>query len=150
MLMNVINESAVDLPKARLAKARFDKLGGLVRTLIESWRAMDITLVLVDDKKMRELNANYRGIDRTTDVLSFVFEPDIHEKRPSGELYISLPQALKQARTYSVSTESEIKRLVIHGLVHLQGYDHIKKKERLIMRTLERKISQEATHKKIW
>lgn len=150
MNIHVSNESVIDLSSALHTKDRYKRLSELTRDVIASWRAMDVTLIFVDDKKMRELNATYRGIDRTTDVLSFMFEPDRHESRASGELYISTPQALKQSRTYAVSTDEEIKRLVIHGLLHLQGYDHVKQKERLIMRALERKISQEATRQKIW
>lgn len=150
MTVHVINESQIDLDKSLSSKSRYDRLVRLVRSLIMSWRDLDIMLIFLDDKKMRALNATYRGVDRTTDVLSFLFEPDTHERVASGELYISMPQALKQARTYAVSTDAEIKRLVIHGLLHLQGYDHVKPKERSSMRALEQTISQEATRKNIW
>lgn len=96
---------------------------------------------------MRLLNREYRGIDRTTDVLSFsqveevLGQPvpqgpeerggDAHLQEaggadvfPLGDIVISLPQALRQAEEYGVPLYDEIARLLIHGLLHLFGYDH--------------------------
>lgn len=85
-----------------------------------------VHLVVVDDAAMRELNARYRGLDRTTDVLSFDLagaEDDAGEA-PSGEVYVSLDQARKQAAEQGVPLLEELGRLLVHGLLHLAGRDH--------------------------
>lgn len=81
-------------------------------------RGKDINIVLVDDEYIRKLNRDYRGIDSSTDVLSFSMgEDDI-----LGDIYISLDTALKQAEEQGWDLEREIKFLAIHGLLHLLGY----------------------------
>jgi len=80
---------------------------------------------------MRILNREYRGVDRTTDVLSFP-QNDVgsHLSSPSsqhfilGDIVISLPKANRQAMEYGTTLNEELKRLLIHGLLHLMGYDH--------------------------
>lgn len=98
---------------------------------------MDVSLVIADDSRLRALNQEYRNLDRTTDVLSFNIPgvPDVIEA--SGELYISLPQAKKQAREYRHSLEFELRRLVVHGVLHLLGHDHKKVDEARRMRARE-------------
>lgn len=76
---------------------------------------------------MRSLNRRYRGIDRTTDVLSFALregafsylQPDL-----LGDIVISIPKADQQAREAGYPLTREIERLLVHGLLHLMGYDH--------------------------
>jgi probable rRNA maturation factor len=80
---------------------------------------------------MRLLNYQYRGIDRTTDVLSFPQEESISLKNLNlmknvilGDIVISVPKAKKQAKENGLTFYEEIKRLLIHGVLHLIGYDH--------------------------
>jgi probable rRNA maturation factor len=76
---------------------------------------------------MRSLNRRFRGIDRTTDVLSFSFrEGAFGDLRPDalGDIVVSVPQAERQAREARHSFVREIEILLIHGLLHLLGYDH--------------------------
>ncbi len=76
---------------------------------------------------MRSLNRRYRGIDRTTDVLSFSFrEGAFADLRPDilGDIVISVPQAERQARQAGHPFAREVELLLVHGLVHLLGYDH--------------------------
>ena len=98
---------------------------------------MDVSLVFADDSRLRALNQEYRNLDRTTDVLSFNIPgvPDV--VAASGELYISLPQARKQARKYRHTLEFELKRLVVHGVLHLLGHDHKNVDETRRMRARE-------------
>jgi len=92
------------------------------------------TVVLCSDHTIRRLNRDYRRKDKPTDVLSFPFgDPDL-----LGEIYISLQRAKVQARMYGLTYDEELKRLLIHGLLHLIGYDHIKKADREIMEGKER------------
>jgi probable rRNA maturation factor len=95
-----------------------------------------ITLVISDDPELRELNRQWRGHDRATDVLSFP-EDDPPKAKVSGELILSMDRAREQARRFRVSLGEELARLVIHGALHLAGHDHMHTTERREMRTLE-------------
>ena len=90
----------------------------------------DISLSLVDNKEIHELNKMYRGIDRATDVLSFPmldeeFDFDIElEEKSLGDIVISLERAFEQSIDYNHSFEREVCFLVCHSMFHLLGYDH--------------------------
>ncbi|MBN1308530.1 MAG: rRNA maturation RNase YbeY [Chitinispirillaceae bacterium] len=85
-----------------------------------------INLVCCSDYTIRTLNRKYRGVDATTDVLSFPFDED----DLLGEIYISQQRAEIQARRFCVSIRDEFIRLFVHGLLHLAGYDHCNASER--------------------
>lgn len=93
-------------------------------------------VIIVDNNKIHELNKEYRGIDRVTDVISFALE-DFHdidlEIRMLGDIYISYEKAKEQADYYGHSYLRELSFLTIHGLLHLLGYDHMKKEDEEIM-----------------
>ncbi|MBV9217314.1 MAG: rRNA maturation RNase YbeY [Acidobacteria bacterium] len=86
----------------------------------------DFAVALVSDRRMKELNSLFRGRNDTTDVLSFIRVAD--EFDPSdlglGDIVISVEQAQRQAEENGLALELEIKQLVLHGLLHLCGYDH--------------------------
>ena len=98
---------------------------------------MDVSLVFADDSRLRTLNQEYRNLDRTTDVLSFNIPGVPNVIGESGELYISLPQAKRQALKYRHSLDHELKRLVVHGVLHLLGHDHKDANEARRMRARE-------------
>lgn len=93
-------------------------------------------VIIVDNNKIHELNKEYRGIDRVTDVISFALE-DFHdidlEIRMLGDIYISYEKAKEQADYYGHSYLRELSFLTIHGLLHLLGYDHMKKEDEEVM-----------------
>ena len=92
----------------------------------------DFALIFIDDEKMRELNNEYRGIDRTTDVLSFALEDNQEIELPIrelGDIFISIPKMKAQAKEYGHSEKRELSFLVVHGLLHLLGYDHTRSEE---------------------
>lgn len=94
---------------------------------MENVLSSNFAIVFIDDEKMHELNKNYRGIDRTTDVLSFAFEDNnkiCYNIRQLGEIYVSIPKMVSQAKEYGHSEKRELAFLVVHGLLHLLGYDH--------------------------
>lgn len=99
----------------------------------------EISVLFTDDVNMRAYNRTYRKLDKTTDVLSFPqgFDGD---NKVLGDVLISVDTALRQAKTYNVSVESEIERLLVHGILHLVGYDHKKQKEREVMREMENNL----------
>lgn len=79
------------------------------------------TIAFVSDKKIRELNRQFRGIDKATDVLSF---PSDAPDENLGDIAISLETAASQAKENELSLDDEIAQLILHGLLHLSGYDH--------------------------
>lgn len=86
--------------------------------------------MLTGDREIKKLNRIYRGKDKATDVLSFPsgFDPFEHAVPGSclGDLVISIETARRQAAQYDVSLRDELKRLIVHGYLHLLGYDHEK------------------------
>jgi rRNA maturation RNase YbeY len=87
----------------------------------------EATIVFVSDAGMRKLNRQYRGKDSPTDVLSFPSQPETFEEEMRshlGEVVISVERAAEQARENKLSLENEIQQLILHGLLHLCGYDH--------------------------
>lgn len=92
----------------------------------------EISVTFVDNARIRELNAEYRNIDRETDVLSFpMYEPQelrtIEESQPLalGDIVISVEKAMEQAQSYGHTIEREIAFLTVHSMFHLLGYDHV-------------------------
>jgi probable rRNA maturation factor len=94
---------------------------------------------LVSDRRMKELNSLFRGKDLTTDVLSFPHEPDELDpvKNNLGDIVISVEQADRQSKENRLTLEREIKQLILHGLLHLCGYDHETDKGEMNARELE-------------
>lgn len=86
----------------------------------------EFTAAFVSDRRMKQLNEMFRGKNATTDVLSFPHEPDEFDpdKDNLGDIVISIEQAEKQAAENGLTLEGEIKQLILHGLLHLGGYDH--------------------------
>jgi probable rRNA maturation factor len=83
---------------------------------------LSATIAFVSDKRIRELNRQFRGIDRPTDVLSF--PTDGPDESNLGDIAISVETAAAQAKENGLSFEDEIAQLILHGLLHLSGYDH--------------------------
>ena len=98
------------------------------RTLeMENVKDSTFSIVFIDDEYMHELNLKYRGIDRTTDVLSFAFEDNnkiCYNIRQLGEIFVSIPKMRLQAKEYRHSEKRELAFLIVHGILHLLGYDH--------------------------
>lgn len=110
----------------------------------------DMSVTFVGDQRMRRLNRQYRHKDRTTDVLAFAFR-DAHlpirmrmNASPLGDVVIAMPTAIRQARAASRSLGEEMAVLLIHGILHLCGYDHeASEKEARRMRWRERILLQQ-------
>lgn len=84
-----------------------------------------VTILLTTDKAVRRLNRQFRGIDKATDVLSFPADAFIQKREQiAGDLAISVPTARRQGRACGHSVGTELKVLILHGLLHLAGYDH--------------------------
>jgi len=90
-------------------------------------QAGDVTVVFVSDRMMRKLNNTWRGRRGTTDVLSFPTGQDEIEKTFGlnlGDVFISVEQASRQAAAHGLRLDNELEQLILHGLLHLSGYDH--------------------------
>jgi probable rRNA maturation factor len=84
-----------------------------------------LTVVFVSARKMRGLNRRYRCLDYATDVLSFQYQDEIMEGSPFlGEILIAPEIAWRQARRWRGRPERELRKLLVHGMLHLLGYDH--------------------------
>ena len=87
------------------------------------------SVIFVGNDEIQELNRDYRGIDRITDVISFALEDNndiiISEVRVLGDIYICIPRMKEQAISYGHSEKRELSFLAVHGLLHLLGYDHM-------------------------
>ena len=105
---------------------------------IEKVDNLEFNVIIIDNEKIHEINKTYRGIDRPTDVISFALEDfkDItyeNNYRVLGDIYISIDKVKEQAKEYGHSEKRELAFLAVHGLLHLLGYDHMKKEEEKIM-----------------
>lgn len=97
----------------------------------------NIHIIFVDLKEIRRLNSYYRDIDHPTDVLSFENHDD---KKTNGDIFISVPKVVEQAKEYGHSELREVSFLAVHGYLHLKGYDHQTKEEETIMHELTEQI----------
>ena len=101
-------------------------------------------IIMVDDEEIRQLNKNYRNIDRKTDVITFALEDGDGVKNPEfrvlGDIYISIPVAYEQASNYGHSRIREICFLATHGILHLLGYDHMNEDDEKEMFTLQEEL----------
>ncbi|PKB72154.1 MAG: rRNA maturation RNase YbeY [SAR202 cluster bacterium Io17-Chloro-G6] len=121
--------------------------------------AAQMSLLITNDDTIRSLNAQFRGLDEVTDVLSFSADHAGHwegeaeppedagdfdfvmppgELSPLGEIIVSYPQAQRQAEQQGVPLEHELALLVAHGVLHLTGHDHLEPEESALMQSKER------------
>lgn len=109
----------------------------------------EVSILFVDDRIIKEMNLLYRGIDESTDVLSFSMREESSDEYPSvfleednllGDVVISLETARRQSDEYGHSLDREIGFLTVHGILHLLGYDHINEEDAIIMRKKEEDI----------
>ncbi len=124
------------------------KIGFLRQTLQQALDHLDmknkeISVLLVDDEQIRELNRQYRHKDCPTDVLAFPQQTEdspIYQQQLLGDIVISIPTAQRQARNLGHPLEKELKILLIHGLLHLLGYDHIQDNDAALMQQKEAEL----------
>ena len=105
-----------------------------------------LSLHLIGDERMRRLNRAYRGYNQTTDVLSFAMKKGAgfeFGEDDLGDIFISVPQIRRQAKALGQPYQEELLRLLIHGLLHLVGYDHVNKKDAAIMLPFQEQLLQQ-------
>lgn len=102
----------------------------------------EVSLSLVDNIEIKELNKEYRNIDRETDVLSFPLDEEFQFEgmKMLGDIIISVEKALEQSKDYNHSFLREMVYLTVHSMFHLMGYDHIDEEDKKIMRKKEEEV----------
>jgi len=114
----------------------------------------DISVTFTTDKNIRELNKNFRGKDKPTDVLSFPHHPGLpagqrikvrdEDDKALGDIIISVEYTERDAKKHGVSLQQRIELLLAHGVAHLLGHDHIEDAEYKVMRRLEERVLRAA------
>ena len=121
-----------------------DELDAYTKYLIEYMKIdASFSVIIIDNEKIHEINKQYRGIDRPTDVISFALEENEEyevKERLLGDIYISIDKVYEQAKEYNHSVKRELFFLVTHGFLHLLGYDHMNKDDEKVMFELQEKI----------
>ena len=104
----------------------------------------ELNIIIIDNKKIQEINKQYRGKDKPTDVISFALEDDDVfvqlETKILGDIYISYDKIVEQSKDYGHSFLREFAFLTVHGVLHLLGYDHLSEDEEKIMFERQEKI----------
>ena len=124
--------------------------GQAVRSLVEIAAGLEpldamVGLVLVDDERIREINREFRGKDRATDVISFSYlgdEDPSPEPGLAGEIYVSCEALEKEAKQLGANPAHLFLRICVHGLLHVLGYDHVHEEDARRMESREREVLQ--------
>ncbi|MCF8265326.1 MAG: rRNA maturation RNase YbeY [Ignavibacteriales bacterium] len=113
----------------------------LVKKLSEhfSFSVFSLEIYFVSSSDISEINKNYLNHEGTTDVITFDYSEV--KQRIDSEIYISVQDAEENAKIYSVSLELELKRLIIHGVLHILGYDDKDSSKKLIMKSIEDELT---------
>ncbi|MFZ2492949.1 MAG: rRNA maturation RNase YbeY [Thermoanaerobaculia bacterium] len=123
-----VSGSVPRLPRREIAKFVASVLGTLRRAKVLAFEVSEVSIAFVDDAAMTHLNQRYRRKRKTTDVLTFPADESYAEPsssgRPLGDIVISIDQARRQAAEEKHSLATEVRYLILHGLLHSLGYDH--------------------------
>jgi len=135
-----------------LSERLINKILVCIQKDFEIKEVREIELHIIDDIKMKEINYRYRGINDTTDVLSFSFAeqkdhlndkfilPNKTKNKLLGQIFVSHDQIRKQAKLAGIDAEIQAIRLFVHGLLHLLGFDHQNDSQESKMKKYEKKI----------
>ena len=107
----------------------------------------EVNIIFVGLDEIHQINKTYRNVDRPTDVISFALEDtddvSAYSARVLGDIYICLDKVHEQAIEYGHKEEREMAFLIVHGLLHLLGYDHMEKEDEKVMFGLQEEILNE-------
>jgi probable rRNA maturation factor len=114
--------------KIKIEAGGFREFAEQAVNAINEAKGKHLTIAFVSDRRIKELNNIFRDKNKPTDVLSFPYEPDQYDYLETenflGDIVISVEQAQRQAEENDLTLENEIKQLILHGILHLVGYDH--------------------------
>lgn len=145
--MELIIDSQAEIPKESLEYMN-QALDAAMEIEGVNGEMGQISLTMVSSEEIRQLNKEYRQVDRVTDVLSFpqFVSPDeipADSMYLLGDVVISMEQAVKQAEEYGHSTQRELVYLFVHSVFHLLGYDHMEEDEKKVMRQVEESVMKQ-------
>ena len=126
--------------KSGVSQARLKAAARLALERVGGATGTELTLLLTDDSRQRALNAQFRNKDKSTNVLSF---PAKDGAGYLGDIAIALGVSTREATECGVSMEAHTLHLVVHGVLHLLGYDHVRAREARVMESLETAILKE-------
>ncbi len=138
-MFEVINDTEVEV-------VELDKLREYITYVVGELKLekCEFNIIIIDNEKIHEINKEYRGIDRETDVISFALEDNMDieytDFRLLGDIYISIDRCYQQALEYGHSREREMCFLATHGILHLLGYDHMTPEDEKEMFDLQNKL----------
>lgn len=142
MALNVYNQT--DYRGYSKYKAWFNEILKKARECLELQGKVAVSVIFVNDEQIHEINRDYRGIDRPTDVISFALRDDQSEgdyvEEELGDIFINIDAARRQAEEYGHSEKREICFLFTHGLLHLCGFDHQSPEDEKEMISYQKKI----------
>ena len=138
-----MNEVQIKLKKRKLQRSWIEERAKRILEILGIENS-ELSVLITGDGEIKELNKTYRGKDRPTDVLSFPMGDRIDGKLILGDVVISLDTARRQAKELGHSLEEEVERLLVHGILHLLGYDHElgREEERKFRELEERALAQ--------
>lgn len=140
--MEVLFDNRQD--KIKIQKSTEDLLEKVIETSLKMENMSldyEISVSFVTNDEIRELNSQFRNIDKETDVLSFPFEDEFETGiRILGDIVLSVEKAMDQAEEFGHTVERELAYLTAHSTLHLMGYDHMNDDEKSIMRQKEKAI----------
>lgn len=139
MIINLYNNYSSEI------KFNFEKIIQDIENGFESDK--EASLVLVDIDEITRINKEYRNKDYATDVISFE-EDDEEDENYLGDIFLSVDKAISQSIEYGHSVEREFAFLVIHGLLHLHGYDHMNEEEEKIMFKKQEEILERLNYRR--
>lgn len=121
--------------RGKIGRVSIEKIVSLAARFSKKIRGT-VEVAVVGDKKIQTLNKKYRGKNKVTDVLSFSWLSGDF----LGQIFICYPQIVRQAKEYEISVDEEFARMLVHGLLHLVGHDHVKKIEASRMFKIQERI----------
>jgi len=133
----------------KIAKIHRRRIREIIKNIIQYLKVdekTEISILFTDDKFIKSLNKKYRGINKSTDVLTFNLEegdlkfPEVDKNKLLGDIAVSVETAQRQANNLNHNLEKELMILLIHGLLHLIGYDHEEDRDNKIMQVKENEI----------
>lgn len=129
-------------------KSRFNEIADKAVSVLNEKEDYAVSVIFVRDKRIHQINRDYRNVDRVTDVITFAacegedFD-EAEEIRELGDIFINVDAAKRQAEQYGHSLEREICFLFTHGLLHCFGYDHMNEEDEKVMFAYQREILDE-------
>ena len=147
--------------KPSVTKKYLKNIAEIAISILEIQNDIEMGILITDDTRIKELNRIYRNINSPTDVLSFHMNSDEDQELSSefisppdqlnhiGEIIISYETAIRQANENKIPIKSELSFLLVHGILHLMNYDHIKDDDREIMEKMEKDIFDRIESKRV-